>query len=144
MRHRHARPLAVVAVLLTIVAVAATSASGRAAPGPKPAPTPAKAKAPFYKLANVGPFGGEPTIATDGKGVLYDTTPSGGTLLYKSTNHGASWTKATTADPSSGDDCVFTDQSNAVEPRTSRREARRRRRPSCSHTTTSGVPARSG
>jgi hypothetical protein len=45
---------------------------------------------------------------------LYDTTPSGGTLLYKSTNHGGTWTKATTADPSSGDDCVFTDQSNAV------------------------------
>jgi hypothetical protein len=47
-------------------------------------------------------------------GELYDTTPSGGTVLYKSTTHGASWTQATTADASSGDDCVFTDQSNAL------------------------------
>src|SRR6476660_5888654 len=63
--------------------------------------------APSYKLANVGPFGGEPTIASNTKGELYDTTPSGGTLLYKSKDRGATWTKATTADPSSGDDCVF-------------------------------------
>ena len=69
---------------------------------------------PSYKLATVGAFGGEPTITSNSKGELYDTTPSGGTLLYKSTNHGSTWTQATTADPSSGDDCVFTDQSNAV------------------------------
>jgi len=73
-------------------------------------PTPA----PSYKLANVGAYGGEPTIASNSKGELYDTTPSGGTLLYKSTNRGSTWTQATTADPSSGDDCVFTDQSDAV------------------------------
>lgn len=93
---------AVAAALVAIVcATAATGASG-------------KTSAPAYKLADVGAFGGEPTIAANGKGELYDTTPSGGTLLYKSTNHGATWTQATTADPSSGDDCVFTDSSNAV------------------------------
>jgi hypothetical protein len=71
-------------------------------------------KPPVYGLANVGAFGGEPSIWANGKGELYDTTPSGGTVLYKSTDHGASWTHATTADPASGDDCVFTDQSDAL------------------------------
>jgi hypothetical protein len=71
-------------------------------------------KPPAYTLANVGAFGGEPTIAANSKGELYDTTPSGGTILYKSANRGATWTQATTADPSSGDDCVSTDQSNAL------------------------------
>jgi len=71
-------------------------------------------KAPAYSLANVGAYGGEPSIGVNTKGELYDTTPSGGTILYKSTTRGSSWTQATTADPSSGDDCVFTDQSNAL------------------------------
>jgi hypothetical protein len=70
--------------------------------------------APVYHLANVGAYGGEPSITANGLGELYDTTPSGGTVLYKSTDQGATWTKATTADPSSGDDCVFTDLSNAL------------------------------
>jgi hypothetical protein len=70
--------------------------------------------APVYSLANVGPFGGEPSITANRKGELYDTTPSGGTILYKSTNHGSTWTQATTADTASGDDCVFTDQSDAL------------------------------
>lgn len=70
--------------------------------------------APKYSLANVGAYGGEPSITSNSKGELYDTTPSGGTILYKSTNHGGSWTQATTADPSSGDDCVFTDQANSL------------------------------
>ncbi|HLX31641.1 MAG TPA: sialidase family protein [Gaiellaceae bacterium] len=102
MRGRYVRALALAAALMAFVAVAATDASGKATP------------APGYKLATVGAFGGEPTITANSKGELYDTTPSGGTLLYKSTNHGSTWTQATTADPSSGDDCVFTDQSNAV------------------------------
>jgi hypothetical protein len=74
----------------------------------------AKPKPPAYSLANVGAYGGEPSITANGNGELYDTTPSGGTVLYKSTNHGSTWTQATTADPASGDDCVFTDQSNAL------------------------------
>jgi hypothetical protein len=74
----------------------------------------AATKPPGYSLANVGAFGGEPSIAANSKGELYDTTPSGGTVLYKSTSHGSTWTQAATADPSSGDDCVSTDQSDAV------------------------------
>src|SRR5437763_2930147 len=69
---------------------------------------------PGYSLANVGAFGGEPSIAVNRKGELYDTTPSGGTVLYKSTDHGATWTKTTTADTSSGDDCVFTDHAGKL------------------------------
>jgi hypothetical protein len=75
---------------------------------------PAAAKGPTYSLANVGTFGGEPSIAANSKGELYDTTPSGGTILYRSTDHGSTWTQATTADTASGDDCVFTDQSDAL------------------------------
>ena len=69
---------------------------------------------PAYSLATVGAFGGEPSIAANSHGELYDTTPSGGTIMYRSTNGGTSWTQTATADPSSGDDCVFTDQSNAL------------------------------
>jgi hypothetical protein len=98
-----ARAAAIAAALLAIAAIGpASSNAGKAPP------------APGYKLADVGAFGGEPTITANGKGELYDTTPSGGTLLYRSTNGGATWTQTTTADPSSGDDCVFTDQSNAL------------------------------
>jgi hypothetical protein len=67
-----------------------------------------------YTLVNVGPFGGEPSIASTDTGILYDTTPSGGTLLYRSRDKGKTWFKTTTADPSSGDTCVGTDQSGAV------------------------------
>src|SRR5438876_5499517 len=67
-----------------------------------------------YQVADVGAYGGEPSIVSDSKGVLYDTTPSGGTITYRSTNRGATWQQTTTADPSSGDDCLATDQSNAV------------------------------
>lgn len=74
----------------------------------------AVAKGPAYSLANVGAYGGEPSITANSLGELYDTTPSGGTILYKSTNHGSTWTQTTTADPSSGDDCVFTDQANSL------------------------------
>ena len=102
MRARSRRALAAIAALCAVVAVTAAGASG------------ISTAHPAYTLATVGKYGGEPTIASTSKGVLYDTTPSGGTLLYKSTNHGRTWTKTTTADPSSGDDCVFTDQSNAV------------------------------
>ncbi len=72
------------------------------------------ATGPRYSLANVGAYGGEPSIVSDHNGRLYDTTPSGGTLTYASTNHGASWSQVTTADPKSGDDCLTTDQPNSV------------------------------
>jgi hypothetical protein len=67
-----------------------------------------------YSLATVGAYGGEPSITSDRLGRLYETTPSGGTITYTSANSGKSWTQVTTADPNSGDDCIDTDQSNAV------------------------------
>ena len=69
---------------------------------------------PGYSVANVGAFGGEPSIVSDSRGVLYDSTPSGGVLVYRSLDHGVTWTKATTPDPNSGDTCLATDQSNAL------------------------------
>ena len=69
---------------------------------------------PGYSLANVGAYGGEPSIVSDSQGRLYDATPSGGTITYISTNKGSAWHQVTTADPNSGDDCLATDQSNAV------------------------------
>jgi hypothetical protein len=69
---------------------------------------------PTYSVADVGPYGGEPSIASDALGQLYETTPEGGTLTYTSKDHGTTWKKVTTADPKSGDDCIATDQSNAV------------------------------
>src|SRR5439155_17101291 len=72
------------------------------------------ASSPGYSVANVGPYGGEPSIVSDSLGQLYDTTPSGGTLTYTSTDRGKTWRPVTTADPNSGDDCLATDQSGAV------------------------------
>src|ERR1700751_505040 len=100
------RPRAVVACLLGGAALSGGLSTSAA--GAKPV------KPPVYSLANVGGYGGEPSIWANGKGELYDTTPSGGTVLYKSTDRGVSWTQATTADTASGDDCVFTDQSDAL------------------------------
>src|ERR1700716_3327538 len=70
--------------------------------------------APAYSIANVGAFGGEPSIVSDRLGRLYDTTPQGGTVTYTSTDRGATWRQVTTADPNSGDDCLATDQMNSV------------------------------
>jgi hypothetical protein len=70
--------------------------------------------APTYTIANVGAYGGEPSIVSDTLGQLYDTTPSGGTLVYTSTDRGTTWKKVGIADQASGDDCLATDQSNAV------------------------------
>jgi hypothetical protein len=69
---------------------------------------------PGYQVANVGAYGGEPSIVSDTKGRLYEAVPNGGTITYLSTDRGASWQQVTTADPNSGDDCLATDQSNAV------------------------------
>ena len=69
---------------------------------------------PAYKVSNVGAYGGEPSIASDSSGQLYDTTPSGGTITYTSANKGQTWSQVATADPNSGDDCLATDQANSV------------------------------
>jgi hypothetical protein len=78
------------------------------------APAVFAAPAPAYAMADVGAYGGEPSIVSDTTGRLYETTPEGGTTTYTSADRGATWTKVTTADPSSGDDCLATDQANAV------------------------------
>jgi hypothetical protein len=72
------------------------------------------ASPPTYSVASVGAYGGEPSIVSDRLGQLYDSTPSGGTITYTSTDHGSTWKQVATADPSSGDDCLATDQSGAV------------------------------
>src|SRR5690349_14055574 len=99
MRAPYTRALAAIAVLCAVLVFAA-GASGNPAAHPS------------YKRATVGAYGGEPDIVSDTNGVLYDSTPSGGMILYRSATHGSTWKKATTADPQSGDTCVFTDQSN--------------------------------
>src|SRR6266513_5957500 len=97
---RYLRSSASVLVAAAAVVIASTSAGA--------------VTAPAYKIANVGAYGGEPSIVSDNLGQLYDTTPSGGTITYTSTNKGASWSQVTTADPISGDDCLATDQANSV------------------------------
>src|SRR5438270_13688479 len=72
------------------------------------------ASPPAYSLANVEAYGGEPSIVSDRLGRLYDTTPSGGTLTYTSTDRGSTWKAVNTADKKSGDDCLATDQANSV------------------------------
>ena len=67
-----------------------------------------------WQLVNVGAYGGEPSIATDPHGVLYDMTPSGGMVGYRSADKGRHWKQVTTADTASGDDCITTDQTGAV------------------------------
>ena len=67
-----------------------------------------------WTLNNVGKFGGEPSIASDPHGVLYDITPSNGMVGYRSADQGRTWHATTVADKSSGDDCVATDQSGAI------------------------------
>jgi len=67
-----------------------------------------------WSLVNVGAFGGEPSLASDPHGVLYDFTPSGGMVGYRSVDHGKSWKPTSVADDNSGDDCVTTDQTGAV------------------------------
>ena len=87
-----------------------------------PAATAAAGSGPAYSLVNVGAFGGEPSIASDSKGVLYETTPSGlpsGPMagdppIYRSANAGGSWTMIQPADTTSGDDCLATDQARSL------------------------------
>src|SRR6266699_6005758 len=101
--------------ILFLLAGLALMASGLAAPA---AATAVASSGPAYSLANVGAFGGEPSITSDSKGVLYETTPSGlpsgpqtgDPPIYRSPNGGASWSMIQPADTTSGDDCLATDQ----------------------------------
>ncbi len=73
------------------------------------------ASSPSYALTAQIPFGGEPSITSDGTGELYATSPSFGMQVYLSTSHGSSWTPAAVnPDATSGDNCLATDQSNAL------------------------------
>src|SRR5438046_9974739 len=45
---------------------------------------------------------------------LFDPTPRSATIMYRSIDRCQNWQHGTTADPNSGDDCLATDQSNAV------------------------------
>ena len=101
--NRARRGLLAIAGAASVIAAAVGSSPGAVAAG-----------APGYSVVDVGAYGGEPSIVSDNAGLLYDTTPSGGTITYTSTNRGVSWSQVTTADPNSGDDCLATDQSNAV------------------------------
>src|SRR5437879_11216919 len=95
-----------------LLAVAGIASVAAAAIGLSPGVPGASAQG--YSIATLDKYGGEPSIVSDTAGRLYDTTPSIGTLTYRSTNHRSSWTPVTTADPGSGDDCLATDQSGAV------------------------------
>src|SRR5436309_1864826 len=51
---------------------------------------------PAYQTVTVGPYGGEPSIASDAQGHLYIATPSGGTITYLSGDRGKTWAQTTT------------------------------------------------
>jgi hypothetical protein len=99
--------------LTRTVVLIAVAAAGAAAVSTAPTATAASAHQ-RWRLADVGAFGGEPSLASDPHGVLYDTTPSGGMIAYRSADEGKTWTQIATADKSSGDDCVTTDQTGAI------------------------------
>jgi hypothetical protein len=95
-------------VLLAVAVVALVATASGATVVARSTPVPG------YQVANVGAYGGEPSIVSDTAGRLYDATPNGGTITYRSIDRGQSWQRVTTADPNSGDDCLATDQANAV------------------------------
>ena len=95
------RALTLAAACLVGAATLATATVARAA-GP-----------PSYSLATLGAYGGEPSIISDGNGVLYDTSPSGPSM-WRSTDQGQTWAQIQSADNNSGDDCLGVDVSNAL------------------------------
>ena len=102
MRVSRAGGLAVLAAT-GIVAAALSGGRATAAPG-----------GIAFSVATLSKYGGEPSIVSDSKGVLYVATPSGGAVTYRSTDHGTTWQHVKDADTSSGDDCLGVDQSDAV------------------------------
>ncbi len=92
----------------------ALAAVGALAGGMLSSPAAARVtRPPAFTLSTVGAFGGEPSITSDSRGVLYDTTPSG-PQTYRSTNGGATWANIQSPDNNSGDDCLNTDQANSL------------------------------
>jgi hypothetical protein len=94
----------------SVIAAAAGMAMG--------SPVTALGAPPVYTVATVGTYGGEPSIVSDTTGRLYETSPqsgsSTGTFTYTSTSAGTTWAQVTTAKARSGDDCLATDQANAI------------------------------
>src|SRR3989442_4389674 len=56
-----------------------------------------------YSLANVGAYGGEPSITSDRLSRLYDSTPLRRPITYNSTTSGNSWKQLTPAGPTNGE-----------------------------------------
>src|SRR2546426_11772363 len=83
--------LALAGVAFIIAAAVGTTTGGPVAVLAGPAPA--------YSVANVGAYGGEPSIVSDRLGRLYDTTPSGGTIAHTSTDPGATRQPVASADP---------------------------------------------
>ncbi|HZU76907.1 MAG TPA: hypothetical protein VFA70_09105, partial [Dehalococcoidia bacterium] len=70
---------------------------------------------PSFSLANVGPYGGEPSMTSDHNGYLYVTSPSGPeTFRANPGSNGSSWTPIQSGDTSSGDDCFGMDEINTL------------------------------
>ena len=67
---------------------------------------------PAYAVHKVGAYGGEPSIWADGRGILWSTYLHNDPNIYRSTDHGTTWKPTKSADPSTGDDCIVTDQTN--------------------------------
>jgi hypothetical protein len=60
-------------------------------------------------------YGGEPSITSDGNGVIYYDSPSQGLQMWYSLDHGLNWIASTSdPDPVSGDNCLANDQANAI------------------------------
>lgn len=67
-----------------------------------------------FSINRVGSYGGEPSLTSDGNGQLYEASLAGA-RTFRSTTAGTAWTPgATSAYSSTGDDCLGTDQANAV------------------------------
>jgi hypothetical protein len=80
-----------------------------------PSGTCAGVGSPGYTLNQLPQYGGEPSITSDTTGELYGTSPNIGMQVDLSANKGVTWSLAPAdPDPSSGDNCLGTDQSNAL------------------------------
>ncbi len=68
-----------------------------------------------WDISTLPVYGGEPSMVSDSKGVLYVATPTDGALTFRSNDKGKSWKRTESdADPASGDDCLGADQSDAI------------------------------
>jgi hypothetical protein len=102
MKHSRRLLLAAAGTISLVAAAVGVSSVAMAAP-------------PVYSVATLDRYGGEPSIVSDSTGRLYDTSPSLGTVTYRSDNLGTTWIKTSDGpDPSSGDNCLATDQMGSV------------------------------